>query len=99
MSEQGTIAGYVIREHVDKLFTDTSTWERVHDSFLIWAAKDPWTFLYYVFQGLSPSFAFSATLLSYNLSKAINKPQEKEVAAEERSEARQQLNFFCSGVA
>jgi hypothetical protein len=45
------------------------------NSFMVWAAKDPWTFLYYVLLGLSPFFAVSA-FLSYKLSKAIDK-QEK----------------------
>lgn len=75
MAESSSNDEQVIKEPVDKLNTDTSTWEGMLNSFLIWAAQDPWTFLYYVLLGLSPFFAVSA-FLSYKLSKAIDK-QEK----------------------
>ena len=55
-----------------------STWEGWMNTFFIWAAKEPWTFLYYVLLCLSPFFLISA-LLSYKLSKAIEK-QEKKTA-------------------
>lgn len=63
------------KEPTNDFNTDTSTWEGMLNSFLIWAAKDPWTFLSYVLMGLAPFFVISAAL-SWKLSKAIEK-QEK----------------------
>lgn len=75
MAEQAASEEQVLKEPTDQLNVDTSTWEGMFNSFMVWAAKDPWTFLYYVLLGLSPFFAISA-FLSYKLSKAIDK-QEK----------------------
>jgi hypothetical protein len=49
-----------------------STWEGYVNAFLLWAAKEPYTFLYYVLLFLSPFFFISA-VLSYKLSRAIEK--------------------------
>jgi len=80
----------VLKDPVDKMNTDASTWEGMLNNFLIWAAKDPWTFLYYVLVGLSPFFAISA-FLSYKLSKAIDK-QEKAQQKRRRSPRKPQKN-------
>ena len=69
-----------IRIEIETLskFYFSSTWEGWMNTFFIWAAKEPWTFLYYVLLCLSPFFLISA-LLSWKLSKAIEK-QEKKTA-------------------
>lgn len=41
------------------------------NSFLIWAARNPYTFLFYVLAVLSPFFVVSA-LLSWKLSKCVH---------------------------
>ena len=46
------------------------------DSILIWAAREPLSFLYYVLLGLSPLFLISATL-SWKLCKDIEKKEQK----------------------
>ena len=48
------------------------------NSFFMWAAKEPWTFLYYVLLFLSPFFLISA-FLSHKLSKAIDKQEKSKV--------------------
>ena len=42
------------------------------NSFLLWAAQEPYTFLLYVLIGLSPFLCISA-ILSYKLSKELKK--------------------------
>ncbi len=54
-----------------------STWSGFINSLLMQAAKDPYTFLFYVLVFLSPFFLASA-VLSYKLSRAIEK-QEKDM--------------------
>ena len=72
--------------HDDTCFPySSSTWEGLFHSYLLWAAKDPYTFLFYVLLFLSPFFLVSA-LLSYKLSKAIEKQDEK--VAEARAKAK-----------
>merc|ERR1712037_75283 len=51
---------------------DTSSWEGALNSFLLWAAREPYTFLLYVLIGLSPFLCISA-ILSYKLSKELKK--------------------------
>jgi len=46
------------------------------DSILIWAAREPLSFLYYVLLGLSPLFLISA-VLSWKLCKDIEKKEQK----------------------
>ena len=46
------------------------------DSVLIWAAREPLSFLYYVLMMLSPLFLISA-ILSWKLSKDIEKKEQK----------------------
>ena len=46
------------------------------EEYLIWAAKDPYNFLFYVLLFLSPFFLVSA-ILSYKLSKAIEEVEKK----------------------
>ena len=49
-----------------------SSWEGALNSFLLWAAREPYTFLLYVLIGLSPFLCISA-ILSYKLSKELKK--------------------------
>ncbi len=60
---------------MDNLNTNPDTWEGLLNNFIIWVAKDPWTFLTYVVAFLAPFMLISA-ILSWKLSKAIEK-QEK----------------------
>jgi len=55
---------------------DPSTWQGWLESIVLWAAQNPWQFLYYVLLGLSPFF-FVSMILSWKLSKAIE-AKEKE---------------------
>lgn len=55
---------------------DTSTWEGWFNSIVLYAAQNPWDFLYYVMLGLSPFFLISV-FLSMKLAKALE-AQEKE---------------------
>lgn len=72
------------KEPLDGLNLDTSTWEGLANSYFVWAAKEPWTFLYYVLLFLSPFFLVSA-YLSHKLSKAIDKQEKKEAVKRRRS--------------
>lgn len=57
---------------------DTSTWKGWADSILVWAATDPYDFLFKVLLCLSPLF-FISSVLSFKLAKAIDREkQEKE---------------------
>ena len=53
-----------------------SSWEGALNSFLLWAAREPYTFLLYVLIGLSPFLCISA-ILSYKLSKELKKQVNK----------------------
>ena len=55
---------------------DTSTWEGWLDSQLVWAASEPWTFLFYTLLLLSPCLLASAGL-SWRLSQQIEKQQRR----------------------
>lgn len=55
---------------------DVSTWEGWLNSIILYAAQNPWDFLYYVMLGLSPFFLISV-FLSMKLAKALE-AQEKE---------------------
>lgn len=55
---------------------DASTWEGWLNTFILYAAQNPWEFLYYVLLCLSPFF-FISILLSMKLAKALE-AQEKE---------------------
>ena len=55
----------------------SSTLGSYANAFLMWAAREPYTFLFYVLAFLSPFFAFSA-FLSWKLSKALER-QEREM--------------------
>jgi hypothetical protein len=59
-----------------ELNTDPSTWEGWINTIVLWAAQNPWEFLYYIFMGLSPIFLISL-LLSWKLAKALES-QEKD---------------------
>lgn len=59
-----------------ELNLDSTTWEGWFNSFIVWAAQNPWEFLYYIFMGLSPIF-FISLLLSWKLAKALE-AQERE---------------------
>jgi len=52
------------------------------NDFLMWAASDPYSFLFYVLLILAPFFAISA-FLSWKLSVAI-KNQEKEMSRRQK---------------
>lgn len=66
----------VHKEPIKELNTDTNTWEGMANTFILWVAKDPWTFLGYIAMVLAPMFLISA-LLSWKLSKAIEKQENK----------------------
>ena len=65
----------VKQEPVNPLNTDPNTWEGMLNMFIIWVAKDPWTFLGYVGAVLAPLFLISA-ILSWKLSKTIEKKEK-----------------------
>jgi len=66
------------QEPVGKLNVDTNTWEGVLNTFLIWVAKDPWTFLGYVAIVLAPMLLISACL-SWKLAKTLEKQEKNKV--------------------
>jgi hypothetical protein len=55
---------------------DANTWGGLFNTYIVWAAQNPWEFLYYIFMGLSPIF-FISLLLSWKLAKALE-AQERE---------------------
>lgn len=55
---------------------DPATWEGWVNTQLVWATREPWTFLYYVLLLLSPFFCVSA-FLSWRLGKQIEKQERK----------------------
>jgi len=55
---------------------DMSTWEGWLNTQLVWATKEPWTFLSYVLMLLTPCFCISA-VLSWKLGKQIESQQER----------------------
>jgi len=75
------------KDPIAGLNVDTSTWEGLMNSFFVWAAKEPWTFLYYVLIFLSPFFLISA-FLSHKLSKAIDKQEKAKAKAALRRSPR-----------
>lgn len=64
---------------------DTSTWEGWINTIVLYAAQNPWEFLYYVLLCLSPFFLMSI-ILSLKLSKALE-AQEKENKRKAKREA------------
>ena len=62
----------------EPLNVDTNTWEGMLNSFLIWVAKDPWTFLGYVAVILAPMLLISASL-SWKLAKTLEKEEKNKV--------------------
>ena len=66
------------QEPVEKLNVDTNTWEGMLNTFLIWVAKDPWTFLGYVAIILAPMLLISACL-SWKLAKTLEKQEKNKV--------------------
>ena len=75
-----------------------SSWEGALNSFLLWAAREPYTFLLYVLIGLSPFLCISA-ILSYKLSKELKKQVRHkstvwEIHLKERSYCCLGHNFF-----
>ena len=57
---------------------DTSTWQGWADSIVLWAATEPYDFLFRVLLCLSPLF-FISSVLSFKLAKALDKEsKEKE---------------------
>ena len=67
---------------------DVSTWEGWFNSIVLYAAQNPWDFLYYVMIGLSPFFLISV-FLSMKLAKALE-AQEKET----KRKAKKDANIF-----
>jgi len=55
---------------------DMTTWEGWLNTQLVWATKEPWTFLSYVLILLTPCFCISA-VLSWKLGKQIENQQER----------------------
>ena len=80
----------VKQEPVNPLNTDPNTWEGMLNMFIIWVAKDPWTFLGYVAAILTPLFLISA-ILSWKLSKTIEK-KEKAAAGPLRRSPRKKVS-------
>ena len=68
-----------------ELNLDTSTWEGWINTIVLYAAQNPWEFLYYVLLGLSPFFLISV-ILSMKLAKALE-AQEKETKRKAKREA------------
>ena len=64
----------VKQEPTAKLNVDVNTWEGMLNAFLIWVAKDPWTFLGYVAILLAPMLFISACL-SWKLAKTLEKQE------------------------
>lgn len=64
---------------------DESTWEGWINSTVLYAAQNPWTFLYYVLLALSPFF-LASIILSLKLARAIQ-AQEKEAKRKAKREA------------
>lgn len=60
----------VIRHPTKELNIDTETWEGWFNSFILWAAQNPWNFIYNILLILSPFFIISL-LLSWKLAKAL----------------------------
>jgi len=56
---------------------DTSTWKGWADSILVWAATDPYDFLFKVLLCLAPLF-FISSVLSFKLAKAIEKENKEK---------------------
>jgi len=68
----------VKQEPTAKLNVDVNTWEGMLNAFLIWVAKDPWTFLGYVAILLAPMLFISACL-SWKLAKTLEKQEKAKV--------------------
>lgn len=60
-------------------------WKAWFENIVIFAAKNPGTFLYYIFLGLSPLFLISA-ILSWKLAKHLEH-QEREKKRKAKREA------------
>lgn len=65
---------------------DPNTWRGWARSMLIWAAQDPWTFIFNIFLILSP-LLFTSLYLSYRLSRDIDS-QKKEKKKKVKREAK-----------
>jgi hypothetical protein len=68
----------VKQEPIDKMNTDPDTWEGMFNTFMLWVAKDPWTFLGYVAVVLAPLLLISACL-SWKMAKTLEKQEKKPV--------------------
>ena len=64
---------------------DSATWEGWFNSIILYAAQNPWDFLYYVMLCLSPFFLISV-FLSMKLAKALE-AQEKETKRKSKRDA------------
>ena len=81
----------VKQEPINPLNTDPNTWEGMLNTFIIWVAKDPWTFLGYVAAILTPLFLISA-ILSWKLSKTIEKKEKAAAAGPLRRSPRKKVS-------
>lgn len=63
---------------------DESTWEGWFNSFILWVAQNPWTFLSNVLLCLSPFFLISL-ILSWKLSKALEEERKEKKTKAKRS--------------
>lgn len=62
----------------DNLNLDPSTWQGWFNSIILWAAKNPWNFIFNILLILSPLFIISL-FLSWKLAKALeNQKKEKK---------------------
>lgn len=64
---------------------DREYWSKLFAELLVYAAENPWQFLYYVLLILSPFFLLSA-FLSWKLAKAIEKEKYEKKAKAKRQE-------------
>lgn len=74
----------VKKEPIEDLNTDLNTWEGMFNAFIIWVAKDPWTFLGYVAIVLTPLLMISACL-SWKMAKNLEKQEKKNAPPRRRS--------------
>ena len=74
----------VKQEPVEKLNLDMETWEGMFNNFIVWVAKDPWTFLGYLAIILAPMLLISACL-SWQMAKTLEKQEKKQNPPRRRS--------------
>jgi len=74
----------VKKEPIEQLNLDTETWVGMFNTFIVWVAKDPWTFLAYVAIILAPMLMISACL-SWKMAKTLEKQEKSKAVPRRRS--------------